>query len=182
MTTNPKDLYTPGDIVAFKTAGIFAVLIRFGQRRKAIGLFRAIASYFTKRYADQIALCDYTHIGILASSSPPTCVQAVRHVDQAPLEAIAKGRPYLIISLPASINRNNVVAMAREYVGEEYGVLSILSLAFRALVPLKFSFRDTRTVICSALGAICLQAGGYLRVWPDLYSVMPYEIVKVLTS
>ena len=177
-TNTPK----PGDIVAFKTAGFFAVLIRFGQRRKAIGIFRAIASYFTKRYAAEITLCDYTHIAILASTDPLTCIQAVRRVDQAPLASIAKGRPHLIISLPSSINRDNVVTMAREYIDEEYGILSILSLALRALVPLKFSFRDTRTVICSALGAICLQSGGYLRVWPDLYSVMPFEIVKVLTS
>lgn len=183
----------PGDLVGFEKHGFFDVFIRFGQRRVLVGWPRAIASYLPglrKRWAEELALANITHIAILSEYVPNVpsdrgnsrnwrAIQAARRVDEDFVDNIAGGRPFCVFQLPQGLHREAVIEQAVEYLGSEYGVLSILSIAFRLIIPFKFSFRDSRTVICSALGAICVQTGGYVHRWGDIYDVMPLQIAQL---
>ena len=164
----------PGDIVAFETAGFFAFFIRLGQRMRK----RTRPFY---RYTHVAILSDYIENvpNDRGNSRNWKAIQAAWRVDEDFVDDIAKGRPFIVLRNPGP-NREAAVEMAEQYLGEEYGVLSILSIAFGLLLPFHIAIRASRTVICSALAAICLLAGGYKRVWPDIYQVKPADIVGVL--
>lgn len=165
----PLDQARPGDIVVFETGGIFGALIGFGEWLRRL------------RYHD------VHHVGVVTTKAPDgsrLAIQAARHVDEQPIEAIAKGRPFYVLPCPAGVNRRLVVAQARAMLGCAYGVASIISIAFQILTPGFFhiELRRQRTIICSALGALCLHAGGFLHPWDDIYEVMPAELAAVLAD
>jgi hypothetical protein len=166
----------PGDIVAFETKGFFGRLIQLGQwlRRKDRSDRR------------------FHHIAVLREQIPNTpdpadpknwvVVQAAKRVDRAYVDAVAGGRPYVVLSCPPGVNRELVLAEADAQLGAEYGVLTIVSIAFNVLTPFRIGLRADATWICSALGAWCLHRGGWGQQWPDVYSVTPADLVGALTA
>lgn len=48
--------------------------------------------------------------------------------------------------------------------------------------PLRFVVPRTSTIICSAVAALALLAGGWLKQWPDLYQVTPARLAEALTA
>jgi len=65
---------------------------------------------------------------------------------------------------------------------EEYGFLTILSIAVTLLSPrfLRVDFRRQGTLICSALVALSLHAGGWLARVGDFYQVSPGSLEQLL--
>lgn len=171
----------PGDIIGFQRRDAFGILIGIGQRLRHPG--KAWRPY-TRIH----------HIAVVEKYAPVTtpedkddpqnwvCIQAARRVDRDTVENIANGQPFVVMKLPPEVWRACVVEQAEDLVGTDYGVLSIVSIALNVLTPswLHIDFRRARTVICSALGAICLHAGGWLHSWGDFYEVMPCELIEAL--
>ena len=171
----------PGDIVAFETGGIFGRLIQLGQ-----WLRRSDRRY--RRFHHIAVIVDYDGCGNEGRASPHNwlCVQAARHVDIASLgQAASRGCPFTVFACPPDVDRSLVIAQARALVGIEYGVLTIVSIGVDILTPrsLRVSFRagGDPTLICSALGALCLHAGGWLHEWQDIYQVTPADLVGALS-
>jgi hypothetical protein len=182
MPIIPLSEAQPGDLVAFNTRGMFGRLIQLGQwLRRADRPFRrwhhiaVIVDHFP----------DATGHGSDGDPADPASwivVQAARRVDKVWLDDVSPNRPFAVLRCPDGVNRSEVVAQANALIGAKYGILSVLSIAFNLLTP-KFVHVDWRrdsTWICSALGAWCLHAGGWLHPWSSIYEVLPADLAVAL--
>ncbi len=111
------------------------------------------------------------------------------HVIQADIKGVTRGSvltgEYLILSPPRNISTARLLRFARRQVGLEYGVLTIIAIAFDIVtwqwVP---SLRGARksSWICSALGAESSRFGGWLHDFIDIYSVTPQQVLDAMLS
>ncbi len=160
----------PGDVVVAHSTGIIGWLIRFG----------------THSHWNHVAVL--TAVGDTPEDSE--VVQAEAHgVELAKLSSVAPGGSWAILPCPAGVNRRKVVSAAKGMLRERYAFLTIASIAMKIVarwlhVPFRFAVRDTSTLICSAVGAISLLAGGWLRAlgFSDLYQVTPAQIAVALVA
>jgi len=122
----------------------------------------------------------WNHMFILVAPAPGgdwKIVQASRRgVVYAFFNDEVKGGDYAIVSGTADgFNGANVVDFAEGEVGEDYGVLVLLSVVFNLYTPsfIHIDFRKSGTWICSALAMESSRFGGVWRQWKDIYSVTP---------
>lgn len=169
MTTRigiPLDQAQPGDIVAYETPGDFG---------------RLIGVYQTLR-RDLKPYSKWHHIAVVVEAGAGVktkVVQAARRADTVGiLEPVSDEDDIIVLPCPPGVDRAKVVEQANALVGSNYAVLSILSIV--ALYPLKLSLRRDGTWICSAAGAECLHAGGFIYPWRDMATVVPAELVRAL--
>jgi len=152
----------PGDLIGFHSSGLFARLIRFGQR------------YFMRLNHWQIS-----HIAVVVdvADGDAEVVQAVRRVDQVKLSSYGT-TPYVVIPFPGPEERRaDVVAAARSKLGQDYGLLSVFSDAIDMLVPgLHVEVIRNGRMCCSALGSWCWEHGGVIVPWLSTAQVTPGQI------
>lgn len=156
----------PGDLV-------------FCDGQSLVGRAIKIAEWFRWRKGDW-----FSHVGIVEEQIDDTddffVLQAVSQgVNRTRLSKMANTT---IVPLPWNCDPLKVIAFAKKQVGEEYGVLTIISIVFSILTPRFFTFRARDTWICSALAAESLRYGGWLTDWPDIYQVSPAELWAALPS
>ena len=103
---------------------------------------------------------------------------------RAKLSDVAPGGSYAILSCPKGVERELVVAEAQKLLRDKYAFISIASIAFNLLLPLpiRLNVYENGTLICSAVTALALLAGGWLHQWPDLYQVTPAQIGTALCA
>jgi hypothetical protein len=147
----------PGDLIGFQTKGLFAALIRIGQRLAKVKHWHI------------------THIAVVASGGDdPSIIQSVRVVDEVALSSYGD-TPHVVIPFPGlDANRPDVVAFAHAALGRKYGVLSVVSRALNCLTPkAMFSFNRGGDCDCSTLGARAFEHGGVVLPMFDSTQVMP---------
>ena len=156
----------PGDIVFAHSNGLMGRAIRFGEMLR----WRK-GSHWNHACVVSRVEQDGTAYVIQAD---------IRGVNEARLDSVGQ---YVIIELPARVNRNKVLAFTKAQVGSKYGILSILSIVFDILSPNWFpSVRMPRTWICSAVTGEALRYGGWLQNWDDLYCVTPAQLFDALAD
>ncbi len=154
----------PGDVVLAHTRGLFGWLVRFGthSRWSHAALIEAVG----------------------ATPEQTWVIQAeAKGVTRATLDQVAPGGYYVIVPAPKGLDRQRMVAWARTRVGEEYGYLTVLSIAITLVTPwfLRVDFRRQGSLICSALVALSLHAGGWLAHVGDFYQVSPADLESLLS-
>lgn len=158
----------PGDLIAFETRGLFAALIRFGQRITHVKNWR------------------YTHIAIVAEVQPngdAKLIQSVRRVNAVWLNAPRSDGGYIdiprvVLPFPGGDDkRSQIVAFAQSALGRKYGVLSVVSRAINCLPPKWISFEHGGDCDCSTLAARAWEHGGVILPQFDPYVVMPGNLV-----
>jgi len=130
--------------------------------------------------------CDWSHVAILRKQDAEgqwSVIQAeARGVEVAPFDC-APGT-YAVVSLPSGCNRAKVLAAANSSLGRPYGFLSILSIFFDLFTPafLRLTFGQDGALICSALAALSLHAGGASQTFAirDLYNTTPDQLYMLL--
>ena len=162
----PLDKIQVGDIGIAHTSGVLGWLIRLGTRSKWNHAFVVV------------------YVPMDPTPETIIVVQAqAKGVVYAKLSDVAPGGEYAILPCPDGVDRELVVAMAKTLLREKYAFVSIASIAFNFLpLPIRLDVHQNGTLICSAVVALCLLAGGWLHPWPDLYSVTPANIATVLTN
>lgn len=156
----------PGDIGVAHSKGIIGWLIRVGTRSH------------------------WNHSFVVVEVNGPdpkdiVVVQAEAHgVEYATLDKVAPGGSYAILPCPTGVNRSLVVAQAEAYVKDAYAFIMIASIAMNILIPfLHLYTMRANTLICSAVSALSLHAGGHIyKPWGDLYSVTPAQIATALSA
>lgn len=156
----------PGDIGVAHSKGIIGWLIRLGTR-----------SYWNHSFVVVDA----------GKHTPETIivVQAEAHgVEYARLADVAVGGSWAILPCPAGVDPDRVVDQADDFVGWDYAFVVIASLSINIVLPfLRLQVQRSGTLICSAVSALSLHAGGYLeRPWTDLYAVTPAQIAVALSA
>lgn len=132
--------YTPGDILLVRdyTGGsdLIGNLILAGQRA---------------RYGD-VDEARWTHSALIVSQTGELVEAMARGVVHGHISEYAK-RETLIISPPSAspLSRSRAVEGALSQVGDRYGVLDFISLAFSLLSGLRWSLHADRQPICSEL-------------------------------
>ena len=160
--------YTPisGDLVFCHSKGIISRAIRLGELIR----WRSGATW--------------NHVAIIDSvdGNSATVIQAEAHgvTNDKQLSSVSPGGHYLVVSPPDGIDRNRLLAFARQEVGASYGFISIASLVINILSPGWISFRWTNSWICSAISAESLRAGGWLHRWSDVDQVTPAQLAEAI--
>lgn len=154
----------PGNLVFCHSTDIIGKSIRLGEWLR----FR------TGDFYNHVAVIDHDGTVIQARARGVTAGDA--------LATIAPGGSYEVIPVPDA-DPNKIIEFARAQVGNEYGYISIVSIALRILVPKWLplpSIRQNSTWICSALGGESARFGGWLHNWPDLFNVVPSELYAAI--
>lgn len=164
MTILPSQAL-PGDIVLAHSKGFIGWAIRVAQGVRWRGWNT------------------WNHVAVVvASGANPLCAQATgKGVVLAPLSDVAPGGVYEI-RRALFVDGDRVAAYARSRVGVRYGFLTIGSILFDILTPrvLRLDLRQEGTLICSALGALALVAGGWLHPVADYYQWTPAQMAEAL--
>ena len=156
----------PGDLIGFETSGLFAALIRFGQRLGRVKNWRV------------------THIAIVdevLADGVAWLVQAVRTVDVVSLNDAYEGVPRHVLSWKGTNeDREDILRFGGEMVGMKYGVLTVVFRAINYLTPRFVRVNGERKgrMDCSVLGARAWEHGGF--VFPrdvDVWQITPGELV-----
>ena len=156
----------PGDVVLAKTNGIMGRLIRLAER---IHWRRGTT---------------YSHAAIVIEVADVVTVlqMRARGCQRTTIDQVAPGGSYVIKSCPKGVNRNKSVEYALTRQHDEYGVASIISIAFNLLTPywLGLDFRKAGTLICSALVARSWEHGGW-DCPVDPFQISPAQIDMALS-
>ena len=156
----------PGDIVLAYTSGAYGRLIQFGQ---------ALRWRHHSKWHHSALVVEIDAEGTV------WCVQMARRGERVRLQDVAPGRPLKIISCPDGVDRQRAIDFANRVIGNKYGILTIISIAFNILTPSEFrvDIRRDGTLICSAMVARSLEHGGW---WcpVDPFQISPAEIDEIL--
>ena len=151
-----------GDLVALKTKGFYAFLIRTGQR------------VFGRMSPDE---AEYTHI-VYVDEVLPTgdawVIQAVRHIDRVLLSTCVPEQ--LVIPFPKDDSLRILMRpFASACIGMDYGVLSVISRALNYLTPrwFRIDFSRAGRMDCSAFT---------MRVWEHASVVIPLNTDPLQTT
>ena len=151
----------PGDLIFAHGKGFIARAIQFGE------LLR------WKRGRR------WNHTAIVVEVKPGAVrvVQAEGHgVTSRWMRSVHEVAPVVeLVPCPAP-DWQRVVEFADAQVHDDYGFLTIFSIACSIVAPWFLTIRQPGTWVCSALAGECLRAGGWLHDWPDVYQVSPAQL------
>lgn len=138
----------PGDAIAFETRGLFARLIRWGQRHPGKN-----GNWW------------YNHMALVESvgSNDVRLIQAVRTVERAWLGSYVD-ITWKHIPFPGSDERRaDVVAYGQKRVGMKYGIALVISRALQYLTPkwVHISIERNGRADCSVFVARSWEHGGW---------------------
>jgi len=156
----------PGDIVFAHSNGIMGRAIRFGEFLR----WRKGSHW---NHACVVSRVDKDGVAYVIQAD-------IKGVNEARLDSVGQ---YVIIELPARVNRNKVLSFTKAQVGSKYGILSILSIVTDIITPNWFpSMRRKNSWICSAVTGEALRYGGWLHNWADIYTVTPAQLFDALEN
>lgn len=147
----------PGDLLLVHSDAPFNRLIKFGE-----WLHRKNASCWT------------THIGCIVSEAGDTIEAEAKGVIRSNVSAHAQSK--VIDTGFTDEQRARAVAFAESCVGDEYGFLTLASIALHLLLPFPLSFKSSKSLICSELGARFAEHAGWICPELDTARVMPSDI------
>jgi len=166
----------PGDIGFAHSNGFFGKCIRFGERIR----WGEKPSHWNHAFI----VDDVKIVGSMAEGYRTEVT-----IIQAEPSGVTRGKPissvgtYTILEPTPRMDRNDILAFAREQVGSRYGWGSIASCAFDVATPSWFpSFRRPGTWICSALVAEAMRFGGWLHDFDDIYTVTPAQLFEAFRN
>jgi len=160
INLQPSEIHI-GDTGYARTTGFLGFLIRVGEKLKwRNGLFNHAFTVINEAESyEEIKIVQATLRGVIVS----------------PLSEMMAASINIEILPPApSWDRVKIAEFAKEQVGSDYGLMSILCIGLDILTPEWFvSFRRNGTWICSALAEESNRYGGMLKSWKDIYTVTP---------
>jgi hypothetical protein len=111
-------------------------------------------------------------------ANPPVVQATVDGVTGDRTLSTLEGGPVLVVPPPMELDIERSISFAKLQVGDPYGYLTLLGIVVDQLSPhwLRFQIGRYGSWICSALGAECWRAGGWLTNWPDIYDVAPAQL------
>lgn len=140
--------FNPGDFILVSTTGVLAKFIRFGQ--------------FVRYHGDMKPFAFWNHTAMIVDENG-TIVEAVgRGVRYAHIDEYKDVEYYLVNTKLNKQSREQVVAACRSFVKDKYGWLTIASIATELLTGIKLQFSLNNSMICSAVVAQSLWAGGII--------------------
>lgn len=157
--------YSPGDFILTHGSGVFSRLIRIGQRLRFRGANRQFAWW--------------SHAALIVSADGQLIEALGAGVQRSPLSKYAP-KEYTLVCLgdmASPADRGQVVAYAEWALNQEYGYLTILSIAISLLLGGKFTFGYDGQSICSGLIARALERTDAIFARSPSH-IMPADLAK----
>jgi len=153
--------YVPGDFVLVSTTGILAKFIRFGQ--------------FVRYHGKMKPYSHWNHAAMVIDEDG-TIVEAVgRGVITSNISEYKNVEYYYVSTKLNKQSRDQAVAACKSFIKDKYGWLTILSIATELVTGIKMQFTNSNTMICSAVVAQSLWAGGVVFD-RNPYQMMPADL------
>jgi uncharacterized protein YycO len=153
--------YVPGDFILVSTTGILAKFIQFGQ-------------FF--RYHGKMKPYSHWNHAAMVIDEDGTIVEAVgRGVVTSHISDYTNVEYYYVTTKLNKQSRDQTVAACKSFIKDKYGFLTILSIALELSTGIKMQFTNDNTMICSAVVAQSLWAGGVVFD-RNPYQMMPADL------
>jgi len=153
--------YVPGDFLLVSTTGILAKFIRFGQ--------------FLRYHGKMKPFAHWNHAAMVIDEDG-TIVEAVgRGVVTSNISEYKNVEYYYVTTKLNKQSRDQTVAACKSFVKDKYGFVTIISIALELLTGIKIQFNSSNSMICSAVVAQSLWAGGYIFD-RNPYQMMPADL------
>lgn len=155
--------FNPGDFILVSTTGILAKFIRFGQFVRYHGAMKPFA---------------YWNHAAMIVDEQGTIVEAVgRGVRYSHIDEYKDVEYYLVNTKLNKQSREQAVAACKSFVKDKYGWFTIASIATELLTGIKLQFSLNNSMICSAVVAQSLWAGGFIFN-RNPYQMMPADLAS----
>jgi hypothetical protein len=153
--------FVPGDFVLVSTKGILAKFIRFGQFFRYHGKMKSFA---------------YWNHAAMIVDEDGTIVEAVGRGVVVNNISDYKGVEYYYVSTKINKqSRDQTVVACKSFIKDKYGFVTIISIALELLTGIKIQFNSSNSMICSAVVAQSLWAGGFIFD-RNPYQMMPADL------
>jgi len=156
---SPK--YVPGDFLLVSTVGVLAKLIRFGQ--------------FIRYHGRMKPFSHWNHAAMVVDEDG-TLIEAVgRGVVYGHVSEYKNVEYYYVSTKLNKQSRDQVIAACKSFLKDKYGWFTIASIALELITGIKFEFSQNNRMICSAVVAQSLWAGGVIFD-SNPYQMMPADL------
>ena len=153
--------FVPGDFILVSSKGILAKIIRFGQ--------------FIRYHGDLRPFSHWNHSAMIVDDAG-TIVEAVgRGVITSNIEEYKDIEYYYVSTKLNKQSREQAVVACNSFIKDRYSWLTIFSIALELLTGVKIQLSSNNTMICSAVVAQSLWAGGYVFD-RNPYQMMPADL------
>ena len=154
-------IFQPGDFILVSTQGVMAKIIRLGQLIRYHGQMRPFAHW--------------NHAAMIVDTEG-TIVEAVgRGVVTSKISEYINAEYYYVSTQLNAQSRSQAVAACNSFLKDKYAFLTIISIALELLTGIKMQFTNSNTMICSAIVAQSLWAGGVVFD-RNPYQMMPADL------
>jgi len=153
--------FVPGDFVLVSTKGILAKFIRLGQ--------------FFRYHGKMKPFAHWNHAAMIVDEDG-TIVEAVGRGVVVNNISDYKGVEYYYVSTKLNKqSRDQTVVACKSFIKDKYGFVTIISIALELLTGIKIQFNSSNSMICSAVVAQSLWAGGIIFD-RNPYQMMPADL------
>lgn len=169
------DSLEPGDLIATHSSGLVGRLIRFGEKKQALGWRGALWHSLTRQQNYPDDPWYFNHIAIYAGQG--VLIEALaRGLTSSPIEKYAEYK-----HLPLRRSPDGALAFAScEYARTDpYGWLEIASIIVNLLTSTRLQLSWGRAMVCSAFGARCWEHSGIQLLEASAYTTLPSDLVKL---
>ena len=155
--------FTPGDFILVSTNGIAAKLIRFGQ--------------FTRYHGKMKPFSKWNHAAMIVDENG-TIIEAVgRGVSYGNISEYKDVEYYLVSTKLNKQSRDQAIIACKSFLKDKYGWFTIASISLELLTGIKLQFSLNNSMICSAVVAQSLWAGGVIFD-RNPYQMMPADLAS----
>ena len=153
--------YVPGDFILVSTKGVLAKFIRFGQ--------------FIRYHGKMKPFAHWNHAAMVISENGDIVEAVGRGVVVSNIGEYKNVEYYYVSTKLNKQSRDQAVAACKSFIKDKYGWLTILSIATELATGIKMQFTNSNTMICSAVVAQSLWAGGVVFD-RNPYQMMPADL------
>ena len=155
--------FNPGDFILVSTRGVLAKFIRFGQ--------------FLRYHGQMKDYSFWNHAAMIIDESG-TIIEAVgRGVRSSNISEYKDVEYYLVNTKLTKQNRDQVIVACKSFLKDQYGWFTIISIAIELVTGIKLQFSLNNSMICSAVVAQSLWAGGIIFN-RNPYQMMPADLAS----
>jgi len=153
--------YVPGDFILVSSNGVLAKLIRFGQ--------------FLRYHGKMKPFAHWNHTAMVVNENGDIVEAVGRGVVVSNISEYTNKEYYYVSTKLNKQSRDQAVAACNSFVKDKYGWLTIFSIALELATGIKMQFTNSNTMICSAVVAQSLWAGGVVFD-RNPYQMMPADL------
>jgi hypothetical protein len=153
--------YVPGDFLLVSTTGILAKFIRLGQ--------------FLRYHGAMKPFSHWNHAAMVIDEEGNIIEAVGRGVVVSHISEYKDVEYYYVSTKLNKQSRDQVSAASKSFIKDKYGFVTIISIALELLTGIKIQFNSSNSMICSAVVAQSLWAGGVIFD-RNPYQMMPADL------